>query len=166
MHLYFRKVRKKKKKSPTAAASRSPLGLLGGRPHFTAGRGAARRCWSCSPPWRPSPAGSCSPATELLVGRAERLTRRGAPRQPRGAARHCSPPGGPARRRVELLAPRGLAPMAGSCVELLAGPAAPATRIRSPLLAAEWTRLPPGRVARPTGASSHGRLPRGAAVTN
>jgi len=79
-----------------------PVGLLGGRPHFTARRGAARRCWSCSSPRRPSPAGSCSPSTELLAGRAKRLTRRGAPRQPRRAARRCSPPGGPARRQVEL----------------------------------------------------------------
>ena len=98
----FQKSKKKEKKSPTAAVCRSPTGLLDGRPHFTARRGAARCCWSCSSPRRPSPAGSCSPATELLAGRAERLTRRGAPRQPRGAARRCSPPGGPARRRVEL----------------------------------------------------------------
>ena len=96
MHLYFTKVRKKEKKSPTAAVCRSPTGTPRWPPTL---HGSTR---SCSPPRRPSPAGSCSPATELLAGREERLTRRGAPHQPRGAARRCSPPGGPARRRVEL----------------------------------------------------------------
>ena len=88
MHLYFRKVRKKRKK-------------------IKHGGGFSLAQWDSSAAAHTSRLdaeliGSCSPATELLAGREERLTRRGAPHQPRGAARRCSPPGGPAHRRVEL----------------------------------------------------------------